>query len=131
MSSSAGAAVSLNQAKASPRARPRLHLLPYGLVLPIILYEGFLIMYPIAQGIFGSFQQIELASNRPPTLIGLANYVRMLNDPEFWTVMQTTLIFTGLVLVVAISAGLFTALPFHPAFSSRSGSPAPCRQTAG
>src|SRR5437762_598727 len=119
MSSTAGAAVSMNQAKAPPRT-PRFHLLPYGLVLPIILYEGFLILYPIAQGIYGSFQNIELASNRPPTWVGLANYVRMLNDPEFWMVMQTTLIFTGLVIVVAISTGLFTALLFNRAFPLRS-----------
>src|SRR5438132_4095332 len=116
-SASAGSiAVSMNQAKIPQHGRRRLHVLPYALVLPIILYEGVLILYPIAQGIYGSFQQIELASNRPPTWIGWANYERMLNDPEFWMVMQTTLIFTGLVIVVAIGAGLFTALLFNRAF---------------
>ena len=53
----------MNQAKAAPRARRRLRLLPYALALPIVLYEIALIVYPIAQGIYGSFQQIELAAD--------------------------------------------------------------------
>jgi multiple sugar transport system permease protein len=44
----------------------------------------------------------------------------MLGDPDFWKVMQTTLIFTALVIVVAIGAGLFTALLFNREFRFRS-----------
>lgn len=93
--------------------------LPYLLVLPIILFEGALIVYPILQGIYGSFTRIELASNRPAQWVGLDNYVRMFNDPSFWKVMQTTLIFTGLVIIVAIGAGLLTALLFNNSFYGR------------
>jgi multiple sugar transport system permease protein len=95
------------------KARRRLRLLPYVFVIPIVLYEVALVIYPISQGILGSFQQIELAANAPPTWVGLKNYLRMFNDPAFWKVMQTTLIFTALVIVVAISAGLVTALLFN------------------
>jgi multiple sugar transport system permease protein len=102
-----------------PRARRRLHLLPYALALPIVLYEIAMIVYPIAQGIYGSFQQIELAANSQPTWVGLANYQRMFSDPEFWKVMRTTLIFTALVIVVAIGAGLATALLFNRPFRFR------------
>ena len=109
----------MSQAKAAPPARRRLHLLPYILVLPIILYEVALIVYPIAQGILGSFQQIELAANRPPRWVGLDNYQRMFSDPAFWKVMQTTLIFTVLVIVVAVGAGLVTALLFNRPFPLR------------
>ena len=114
-----GAAVSLIRRKAPARARRRLHVLPYALVLPIILFDGLMIVYPIAQGIYGSFTRIELASNRPAIWIGWANYERMLGDPEFWRVMQTTLIFTALVIVVALGAGLFTALLFNRPFRFR------------
>src|SRR5262245_54900833 len=102
------------------KARRRPHLLPYGLALPIVMYEIALIVYPIAQGIYGSFQQIELAADSPPTWVGLANYRRMLSDPDFWQVMKTTLIFTALVIVVAIGAGLGTALLFNRPFRLRS-----------
>ena len=101
------------------RARRRLHLLPYALALPIILYEIAMIVYPIAQGIYGSFQQIELASNSAPTWVGLANYQRMFSDPEFWKVLRTTLIFTALVIIVAIGVGLGTALLFNRPFRFR------------
>lgn len=108
-----------NPRKAQPRARRRRNVLPYALALPIVLYEFALIIYPIAQGFVGSFQQIELAANRESTWVGLANYQRMFSDPDFWKVMQTTLIFTALVIVVAISAGLVTALLFNRSFRFR------------
>jgi len=114
-----GAADRMNQAKAAGRTGRRLRWLPYALVIPIILYEVALIVYPIGQGILGSFQRIELAANIPPEWIGLDNYRRMLGDPQFWQVMQTTLIFTALVIVVAIGAGLLTALLFNRDFFFR------------
>lgn len=97
----------------------RLHLLPYLLILPILVYEGALVLYPIAQGVYGSFTSIELASDQPPTWVGWANYLRMLDDPAFWKVLQTTLVFTALVIVVALGAGLFTALLFNRPFRYR------------
>ena len=89
------------------------------LALPIVLYELVMIVYPIAQGIYGSFQQIELAANEPPTWVGLANYQRMLADEGFWQVIRTTVIFTALVIIVAIGAGLVTALLFNRPFRFR------------
>ena len=109
----------MNSATRSARPRRRLRLLPYMLVLPILLYEGLMILYPIAQGVYGSFTRIELAANRPAVWIGWANYERMLSDPGFWKVMQTTLLFTALVIVVAVGIGLFTALLFNRPFRYR------------
>ncbi|MEP7356165.1 MAG: sugar ABC transporter permease, partial [Anaerolineales bacterium] len=99
--------------------RRRVNWLPYALVLPIVVFECAMIVYPILQGFYDSFRQIELASNKPAKWIGLANYQRMLADPTFWKVMQTTLLFTGLVIIVAVGAGLFTALLFNRAFFFR------------
>lgn len=108
-----------NPAKTAAHPRRRLHLLPYLLALPIILYEVGLIIYPIGQGVYGSFQQIQLAANIAPEWVGLDNYRRMFDDPAFWMVMKTTLIFTALVIVVAIGAGLATALLFNRPFRFR------------
>ena len=113
------ATVPLVQSLAPTRTRRRLHILPYALALPIVLFEGAMIIYPILQGVYGSFTRIELASNKPVVWIGLANYQRMFHDPAFWKVMQATLIFTGLVIVVALGAGLFTALLFNQPFRFR------------
>jgi multiple sugar transport system permease protein len=113
------ATVPLVQRLAPTRPRRRLHILPYALALPIVLFEGAMIIYPILQGIYGSFTRIELASNKPVVWIGLANYQRMFKDPAFWKVMQATLIFTALVIIVALSAGLFTAMLFNRPFRFR------------
>ena len=102
-----------------PRSRRRIHWLPYALALPIVAFECALIVFPILQGISDSFRQIELASNKPAKWVGLANYQRMLADPVFWKVMQTTLVFTGLVILVAVGAGLFTALLLNRPFFGR------------
>lgn len=117
--SAVGTPISEKEPKSTSAPRRRLHLLPYLLVLPIILYEGVMIVYPIAQGVYGSFTRIELASNHPPVWIGVENYERMLQDPGFWQVMQTTLLFTSLVIIVALGAGLLTALLFNRAFPFR------------
>jgi multiple sugar transport system permease protein len=109
----------LVQVKSLHRSRRRLRWLPYALVLPIVAFESVMIVYPILQGIYGSFTQIELAANKPVIWVGLANYRRMLTDPDFWKVMQTTLIFTALVILVALGAGLFTALLFNRPFPLR------------
>src|SRR5436305_1123719 len=115
-----GAAVALVEMESPRRGRRRINWLPYALVTPIVLFECAMIIYPILQGIYGSFTQIELASNKPTKWVGLANYQRMFGDPDFWKVMQTTLIFTGLVILVALGAGLFTALLFNRPFRFRS-----------
>lgn len=119
MNRTANANAPAHTAHGAQRVRRRLNLLPFALVLPIVLFEGLLLVYPIAQGILGSFQRIELAANAAPTWIGLDNYRRMFGDPGFWKVMQVTLIFTGLVIVVAIGTGLFTALLFNRPFRFR------------
>ena len=113
------APLSIKQTKAPTATRRRLRLLPYALVIPIVLYEGLFLIYPIMQGIWGSFTRIELAGGKAATWIGLDNYIRMVNDPAFWKVMQTTLIFTGLVIIVAITVGLLTALLFNRPFRGR------------
>jgi multiple sugar transport system permease protein len=104
---------------ASKRPRRRTQLLPYMLVLPIILFELVMMIYPIIQGFIGSFQRIELASNVPNSWVGFANYQRMFSDPEFWKVMRVTLAFTASVVIVAISVGLITALLFNRPFKFR------------
>jgi multiple sugar transport system permease protein len=119
MNQTAAHKTSLTMNRTKTPTRRRLHLLPYALVLPIILYEGIMLIYPIAQGVYGSFTSIELASNKPAKWVGLDNYVRMFKDPGFWQVMKTTLIFTGLVIVVAIGVGLLTALLFNRPFRGR------------
>ncbi|MDE0428749.1 MAG: sugar ABC transporter permease [Caldilineaceae bacterium] len=107
------------QSEAPQRARRRRYILPFALVLPIVLYEGILVVYPIIQGIYGSFTRIELASSAATIWVGWANYERMFSDPAFWKVIRVTLLFTSLVIIVALTIGLLTALLFNRPFRFR------------
>ena len=49
----------------------------------------------------------------------MANYARMVHDPDFWNSLRVTLTYTGLVIVVAIGVGLFTAMLFNRSFRFR------------
>lgn len=107
-------------AGAPRRARKRLHTLPYLLALPIILYEGLMVVLPILQGVYASFTNLELASTRPVEWVGWANYERMLApDSDFWGVLGTTLLITVLIIAVALGSGLVTALLFNRPFRGR------------
>ena len=100
---------------------PRRHLLPYLLVLPILLFEGIYIISPIVQGIYGSFTRLELGAGRPQIWVGLANYVRMFDDPLFWQALKTTLSLSAMIIVLALVAALATAMLFNRPFRFRAG----------
>ena len=58
------AATETRMKPSSGKVRRRLHLLPYLLALPIVIYEGIFIVSPIVQGIYGSFTRLELGAGR-------------------------------------------------------------------
>ncbi len=103
------------------RPTPRPAATPYLLALPVVLYVGALVLYPIAQGIYPSFTRAELLSGAPPVWVGLANYERMLRDPGFWRSLLTTFIYTSLVVVTTVVASVLTALLMNAKFFGRSG----------
>jgi multiple sugar transport system permease protein len=95
------------------RGRSRTKLLdsalPYLLVLPVILFECVLVVYPILDGIATSLTFTELAG-LPPRFVGLANYARLLRDPKMFDVAYATVVLTLGSVTAALLAGLFVAL---------------------
>ncbi len=99
--------------------RRRRNLLPYALALPIIAYEAMFILYPILQEFYASFTQIKVLG-KPAPWVGLANYQRMIfEDPNFWRVIGNTVVYVVGVVVVAVGAGLLTAMLLNRAFRGR------------
>jgi multiple sugar transport system permease protein len=47
----------------------------------------------------------------PP--FGLGNYIAALTDPAFWTAMRTTLVFTGVSVVLELVVGMAMAMLMH------------------
>lgn len=101
------------------RARLRAAATPYLLALPVALYIGLLVLYPIAQGILTSFTRTELLSAAPPAWVGLANYRRLVHDPGFWRALWVTLLYTGLVVGATVVTSVGTALLMNARFLGR------------
>lgn len=99
--------------------RRRLHLLPYLLALPIILYEGIFILIPILQEIATSFAS-DVVGGGPVRWVGLENYQRMFGDANFGRAMRTTLIYMVFVVATSVGLGLISALLLNQRFRGRS-----------
>jgi len=99
-------------------ARLLRHRLPYLLALPILIYEGIFILYPMAVGIQYSLSDIETGTRSKPW-VGLDNYRRMVTDGTFWKAVQVTIEYSLAVIVVALSVALGTALLMNRSFRAR------------
>jgi multiple sugar transport system permease protein len=99
-------------------ARLSRRRLPYLLALPILIYEGIFILYPMAVGIQYSLSNIE-AGSTASSWVGFANYQRMFTDHTFWQAVKVTVEYSLAVIVVALSVALGTALLMNQAFRGR------------
>ena len=85
--------------------------LPYLLILPALVLEGVLILYPIVRG--------GLFSLEGPAGYGLDNYRFMVSDPSFWRMLGHTLVYTLVVDVVILIVALAVALLMNWSFGGR------------
>ena len=69
------------------------------------------LLYPVIYGLRLSFFQWALRDIRkPPTFIGLQNFVELFKSPNFHTSFQVTLRFTLTVVIVEVLLGMAIAL---------------------
>jgi multiple sugar transport system permease protein len=96
------------------RARRGWRALPFGyvLILPILIYEGIFLLYPMYRG-------LELGLAKPDGGYGLHNYERLIHDSTFWDTVRVTLEYTAFVVVFSLLVGLGTALLMNAAFRGR------------
>ena len=99
-------------------ARFSRHKLPYFLALPILIYEGIFILYPMAVGVQYSLSDIQAGSSASKW-VGFANYQRMFTDNTFWQAVKVTVEYSLAVIVVALSVALGTALLMNRSFKGR------------
>ena len=92
------------------------------LVLPGLIYYLFLLMYPLAQGVYISFFRWRTLSNRVFT--GIENYIIVFNNPIFWRSVRNSLIFMAATTVLQVSIGyilgylVYMQLRFHRFFKT-------------
>ncbi len=93
----------------APRRR-RFNGAPLALLLPSIIMLVVFIGWPLLQLIIMSFQKYgrEQIFGAPAEFIGVANYVRVLGDPEFWTVLgrSVALCIVSVVATMVLGVGI-------------------------
>ena len=110
---------SIASESARPRRWKRPAMLPYLLAIPILIYEGIFVLYPIFEGIKSSFYtQKNLGT--PASWVGLDNYRRLIDDEFFWKSLKQTFLFMGGVIALSIAFGLASAVVLNRAFFGRS-----------
>src|SRR5262249_43545889 len=85
-------------ARPTPLAAPRPcrggRWLGYGLLLPAALPVAGLLAYPLLYEVWLSLTDAS-GFQGPGRFVGLANYLRLLADPQFWAAARITLLLVG------------------------------------
>lgn len=102
--------MSLLKSKISP-ARLQQLLFVFYVLLPILALYAFLRFIPIFRTVVLSFQKWDMLAPTKP-FVGLKNYFKLAQNPEFQTAFKNTIFFTLFTVptTVAISLGLAMAL---------------------
>jgi multiple sugar transport system permease protein len=98
--------------------RVRTMLTPYLFVLPVLVYIGALLAYPIVLNILMSFQDRQLSNlvSGPVAWVGTANYRAVLGDPEFRTAAWHSVVYATVSVSIQLVLGLLGALFFARRF---------------
>lgn len=79
-------------------------------VLPSLLFFTVFSFYPMGNALYMSFTKKDLLSLAAPKLIGLQNYLYLLNSPDFWNSMKNTALFTVGAFIPLLVTSLILAV---------------------
>jgi multiple sugar transport system permease protein len=82
----------------------------YYLLLPSLLLVAAVAVYPVASGIWLSFQRYNLLRTPIPSFTGLAQYASLWTDSVFWTAVRNTLVWVTVGAASQFLLGMLTAL---------------------
>jgi putative chitobiose transport system permease protein len=87
----------------------RVHpLLPIAFMIPALSLIGMFVLYPALKAIVLSFTNFNMITD--PAFVGTANYVRLANDPFFWSALKNTLLYLIVVVPVLVVLPIFLAV---------------------
>ena len=99
--------------------RQRRNSLPYVLIFLIVAYLSLFILLPITQQFLTSFSNNVVGVDNV-RWVGLRNYERLFNDPDFWFAVRITFTYMFFVVVGSLAIGLMSALLLNRRFRGRS-----------
>jgi multiple sugar transport system permease protein len=85
----------------------------YYLLLPSLLLVAAVALYPVASGVWLSFQRYNLLRAPIPTFIGLGQYADLWTDSRFWTSVRNTVTWVSVGAASQFLLGLITALALN------------------
>lgn len=110
--------LALSQAEAQIGARRRLCASSYWpFVVPALIVVLAVIVLPWLFTIWMSFHEWKVG--QPIRFVGLFNYLRLPSDIRFTQAVVTTLVYTGLSVLLPVILGTFAAVVFHQKFPLR------------
>ena len=86
-------------------------------MVPALIVVLAVIIFPWLFTIWMSLNEWKVGS--PTTFVGLANYLRLPNDPRFVEAVEHTLLYTVLSVLLPLFFGTFAAVVFHAKFPWR------------
>ncbi|CDZ60571.1 carbohydrate ABC transporter permease [Neorhizobium galegae] len=94
-------------------------LLPYWLLAPAVVVTVVIVFMPMVQAVFTSFYDLILFRPNASKFVGFGNYIKLFNDPVFWTALWNTIIWIGLTVPLQMGLGLVAALLLNREFPWR------------
>lgn len=88
-------------------------------IAPSVVAMVLLMIVPLVTAIWLGFHFITFRNVNAPEFVGLANYVEVLTDPDFWDAMAFTMIFIIVVVPLHILIGFVIALLLDQTHYSR------------
>jgi multiple sugar transport system permease protein len=85
----------------------------YYLLLPSLLLVGAVAIYPVASGVWLSFQRYHLLRAPVPSFVGLMQYADLATDSIFWTTVRNTGVWVTVGAASQFLLGLVTALALN------------------
>jgi multiple sugar transport system permease protein len=77
-------------------------------------------IFPLVYGVVLSFYKYELALTTPLSFVGFQNYLRVLNDPKFWSAVKISAITVVAGAAIQLVLGFSAALVVNRSFRGRS-----------
>ena len=93
------------------KSKRKFNFWPYSLITPSLFALGLILVFPIYKLIALSFQKYGLSEiiAGKGTNVGFQNFSETLTDPEFWNILERTLLFTAGMVAVSIVVGAWLA----------------------
>ena len=102
-----------------PARRQRRGVVPLLLLLPAVLVIAAILIYPVAYGLFLSVFNYQMTLSPERTLVWLANYRKLFENPDFLNAMRVTAQFTGITVIAELIVGFGLALLLTLEFPAR------------